>query len=215
MKLVLISDTHEKHEQLDLPEGDVLVHAGDFSMLGQEDYVRKFGEWVRKQTERFQHVVFIAGNHDLSFEKDTHVDRYVYLVVGGLDHKIHYLQDSSVTINGVNFYGSPWTPTFGYGWAFNANSEKMKEVCEKIPNNTDVLITHGPPKYVLDKTLSGEHAGCPHLSRAIELVKPKVHVFGHIHEGNGYQDHNYTKLFNASVLNFSYQLVNKPFVVEL
>ena len=94
----------------------------------------------------------------------------------------HYLCDESLTLDGVKFYGSPWQPRF-FDWAFNKDrGAPLKAIWDKIPLDTDVLITHGPPHGILDLTFDKIKAGCEELLLAVQRIKPKVHVFGHIHE---------------------------------
>lgn len=230
MKLVLIADTHERHLQLSVPDGDVLIHAGDMTMIGEPDKIRDFANWFRALPHK--HKIFVAGNHDKLFEKalpaalkpffptsmnhrDLNSDGVPYTFVAS-EEGLYYLEDDSVTIEGVKFYGSPWTPSFGYGWVFNADFEKQKEVAAAIPTDTDVLITHGPPHHILDRTMGYELVGSPPLLEEIEdRVHPKVHVFGHIHEAYGQQEYKGTQYFNASVVNAAYQIANKPWVVDL
>lgn len=128
---------------------------------------------------------------------------------------IHYLEDSSVCIEGINFYGSPVTPFF-YDWAFNCErGEKIKQYWDKIPENTDVLITHGPPFGILDKTTTGEIVGCEELAKAVNRIQPKVHIFGHIHEEYGMIAKGETTYINASLLNERYHYVNDYMEMEV
>lgn len=219
MKLVLISDTHERHEQIIVPYGDVLIHAGDMTMIGEPDKIRDFANWFKVLPH--PHKIFIAGNHDKLFE--TALPLALKPFFGNPDggfvfsrDGLHYLENDSVTIDGVKFYGSPWTPAFGHGWAFNASREKEQEIAAAIPTDTDVLITHGPPYGILDQTLEGDLTGSRPLGLEVETrVRPLVHVFGHIHEGFGMSEYLGTKYCNASVLDRAYRVANKPWVIEI
>ena len=214
MKLILISDTHGKHNEVNLPEGDVLVHAGDFCAGGRRSKIielREFAEWFAKQPH--QHKIVIAGNHDWAAEAFMK-EEAEWIMRKDFFSTVHYLRDSSVTINGFKFYGSPWQPTF-FDWAFNANrGPDIKEYWDKIPDDTDVLITHGPPMGILDRVWR-DSVGCADLTAAVTRIKPKVHVFGHIHCGYGYKLFNGTQFYNAALCNESYQIVNKPWEVEI
>jgi predicted phosphodiesterase len=210
MKLVLLSDTHEYEHRVELPLGDVLIHAGDFTMLGDLDKVAKFGVWFRSQPHK--HKILIAGNHDISLEKSPAA---AHLALGTVWGEFVYLQDSGTEIDGVKFWGSPWTPRFGFGWAFNADPWKMEEVCAMIPDDTNVLITHGPPFDMLDETEGRELAGCPKLAKRLGQLQPLVHVFGHIHEAMGQETKHGTRFVNASFVDAMYHPTNKPFVVEI
>jgi Icc-related predicted phosphoesterase len=211
-KLVLISDTHTMHEDLILPEGDILIHAGDFTSRGEPGEVGDFFGWLEEQAKNFEHIIFIAGNHDKSFEyKST----WVSYAISKLSANIHYLEDSEIVIDGIKFYGSPWQPEF-FNWAFNLpRGQELKEKWDMIPNDTDVLITHGPPMYMLDYTVRDMwNVGCLDLYNRVLQVKPKLHVFGHIHEGYGIKEHEGIEFVNASNVTYRYDLKNKPIVAE-
>lgn len=209
MKLCLISDTHGKHYQLDLPSADVLVHAGDFTMNGGESAIRSFNEWLGEQKAKFKHIVIIAGNHDIHFHFRPEWAKAMIT-------NAHYLEDSGVVLDGKLFYGLPWTTPFGYGWAFNADPEKMRDKLSLIPTETDVLITHGPAHSILDMSnIGGISVGCKDLAFELRRIKPEYHVFGHIHEANGMWAGNGTTHINASIVNSSYDVVNVPWIVEI
>ncbi len=207
MRLVLISDTHRRHKDLVLPEGDVLVHAGDLTERGTLHEVADALAWFSQQPH--PHKVCIAGNHDFYFEEQPRLARR--LVPRG----VTYLQDSGVTIEGVRFWGSPVTPWF-MDWAFNRHPAGIGAYWSRIPGGTDVLITHGPPRGVLDKLDHADgHVGCPQLLERVQKIQPKVHVFGHIHEGYGQVEVGGTRFVNASTCDVRYQPKNAPVVVDL
>lgn len=208
MKIVVISDTHGLHGKLTLPEGDLIIHAGDVSNLGEEKEVENFIRWFKELD--FEYKVFIAGNHDFLFETASDEE-----IMSLIPEGIVYLQDNGVNINGINIWGSPITPWFG-NWAFNRlRGDNISRHWELIPGNTDILITHGPAFRILDKTISGYHAGCKDLLLNILNIKPKVHIFGHIHESYGCIEKHQVKFINASILNERYEMVNKPLLFEL
>lgn len=212
MKLVLISDTHTMHEDLILPQGDILIHSGDFSGRGKPHEVEEFFGWLERQSKNFKHIVFIAGNHELSFDyKST----WVVDAIKSLPINVHYLEDSEIIIDDIKFYGSPWQPEF-FDWAFNLpRGKKLEEKWEMIPNDTDVLITHGPPMYILDYTLRDMiNVGCLALYNKVIQIKPKLHVFGHIHEGYGIKEQDGTMFVNASSATARYELINKPIEIK-
>ncbi|MEO8361718.1 MAG: metallophosphatase domain-containing protein [Vicinamibacteria bacterium] len=203
MRLVLISDTHNRQAQLSLPDGDALVHAGDFTMSGTEKEIRDFGDWL--QARPHAHKIVIAGNHDRLFETDPARARSL------ISPHIHYLLDSEVTLDGVRIWGSPWQPWF-MDWAFNlARGEAIAAKWALIPDGIDVLITHGPPLGVGDRTAHGENVGCADLLAAMERVKPRLSAFGHIHEGYGV----YGDKLNVSICDARYRVFNKPTVVDI
>jgi Icc-related predicted phosphoesterase len=217
LKVVCISDTHSKHKELIVPDGDVLIHAGDFTYFGSSiKEVESFNTWLGKLPHK--HKIVIAGNHDVTFEVNPR------RTIGELEVKhmeslltnCVYLNDSGITIDGVNFWGSPITPWF-FDWAFNRMRGKdIKKHWNMIPDNTNVLITHGPPLGVLDR-VGPRLTGCEDLMNRIEhLQHLKLHVFGHIHCGYGTQDLYGVKFVNAAVVGENYQLTGKPIrIVEV
>lgn len=206
MKLCLISDTHGQHYKVKVLPCDVLVHAGDFTMNGGESAIRSFNTWLGEQPA--EHKVIIAGNHDLHFHFRPEWAKNMIT-------NAHYLEDSGVIIDGVKFWGMPWTTPFGYGWAFNAPPELMAEKLSLIDSDTDVLITHGPPKGMFDYVVHGGHVGCRQLRDELVRIHPEIHVFGHIHEGYGSFAKDGITYYNASVVTAGYEVKNKPWVVEI
>ena len=208
MKAVIISDTHGQHEKLHLPDGDMLIHAGDVSGQGTQLEISDFLKWFGAQD--FEHRVFIAGNHDYYFED---VNRYELDLL--IPDDVHYLNDSGVTIEGINIWGSPVQPRF-FDWAFNRDrGEDIQKHWDLIPQDTDVLITHGPPFGILDRTSGRLQVGCENLLETIKKTEIKLHVFGHIHEAYGVEERAGVRYVNASVLDLRYLMRNKPVVVEL
>jgi Icc-related predicted phosphoesterase len=200
MRLVIISDTHGKHRKIELPSGDILIHAGDFTRQGVED-IAEFNEWLG--TLSYQHKIVVAGNHDFPFETQDGSNLLTNAV---------YLQDSAATIGGIRFYGSPWQPRF-FDWAFNLDrGEPIKEKWDLIPHDTDVLITHGPPYGYLDKNSLGVSVGCEELLKAVARIAPRLHIFGHIHEGYGLVETATTTFINACICDGGYRPNNQPVV---
>lgn len=205
LRIVCISDTHGMHRKLRIPPGDVLVHAGDISMRGEEKTIRDFDQWLGELPHK--HKVVICGNHDFCFEIKPELAK-TWMT------NAHYLQDQSVIIEGLKFYGSPWQPTF-HNWAFNKDrGEKIKTEWDKIPSDTDVLITHGPPFGILDKTVDNRKVGCEELLLAVNRIKPKIHIFGHIHENYGEIKLNGTHFINPSSCDYNYIPRQQPIVVD-
>ncbi len=209
-RIVCLSDTHNFHEQIRVPDGDILIHAGDATGRGTIAEIERFNFWLAKLPH--EHKIFVAGNHDWLFETNNLTARRL------LDDSIIYLEDSAVEIESLKIYGSPWQPRF-YDWAFNLNrGAEMAEKWRMIPANTDVLITHGPPNGVLDEVPRQyfvENTGCEELRKRVESVRPKLHVFGHIHCGYGQIEQFGVKFVNASNCNEEYQPVNAPVVIDL
>lgn len=221
MKFVLISDTHGLHDSMyyPLPKGDVLIHSGDCTNVGSRDGTRQFVEWFQN-LKGFDTKIFIAGNHDWSFyRKPSWLDDYIN------DENLSqsdcvYLEDNEFTIESpefsrpIKFYGSPWQPPF-MNWAFNATEEQLFKIWEKIPIDTDVLITHGPAYGILDVVIDRyKHLGSTTLAERIKKIKPKIHISGHIHSGRGIIEENGTLYINASTATESYDMINKPIVID-
>jgi Icc-related predicted phosphoesterase len=212
MKLVIISDTHNKHKQVKIPAGDVLVVPGDFTGRGFSGEVDSFRKWLLSLS--FKKKVVIAGNHDLSFE-DT-PEKAQELLLKNNDGSIIFLQDSEVTVDDVRFYGSPWQPRF-FDWAFNLDrgSSQLRDKWRKIPDGIDVLITHCPPYGIMDPSLDGLPVGCELLLEELMRIKPKLHVFGHLHSGFGIVEKNGIIFVNAAMCDEQYQIHREPIVVDL
>jgi Icc-related predicted phosphoesterase len=206
MRLVAISDTHGLHGSLSIPDGDVLVHAGDLTRHGELDELLELNDFFAALPHR--HKVVVAGNHDWCFQQLPEGCRELL-------SSVIYLQDEAVTIDGVRFYGSPWQPRF-FDWAFNLpRGPRLRAKWLQIPRDTDVLITHGPPQGIGDRTLEGDQAGCADLREIVERIRPRLHIFGHIHEGAGAATLGRTTFVNASSVDRRYRPVHAPVVLDL
>jgi Icc-related predicted phosphoesterase len=216
--LVFISDTHTKHYEIDdqlreihqnHPDA-ILVHSGDISYRGRKWEVEEFIEWYASLP--FKNKIMIAGNHDFLFETSPEIAKDILDSMGS---GITYLNDSGVELEGLKFWGSPVTPWF-HNWAFNRLEEKIDEHWNLIPNDINILITHGPPYLTLDATKSGLRVGCPRLSEKIRnLPELKAHVFGHIHEAQGIVEKDGVTYVNASILDLYYEVRNSPVILHL
>ncbi len=205
-RIVCISDTHDRLGRIAVPDGDILVHAGDLTGRGRPEEVRAFTDELATLPHR--HKIVIAGNHDFLFERDP--ARAQALLDGCI-----YLQDAAVEILGLRFWGSPWQPWF-YDWAFNLpRGEAIAAKWALIPPGTDVLVTHGPPRGILDRTAGGDLAGCEDLLLAVRRLRPRLHVFGHIHEAWGREERDGTLFVNASICDLGYAPIQAPIVVDL
>ena len=217
MKITFISDTHNKHKQLpELPGGDLLIHSGDTTSKGYAGEIDSFCKWF-DSIPNYNCKIFIVGNHDWGFQNnrdsiDEILSKYPDII---------YLQDSFCVYvdeegESVKIYGSPWQPEF-HNWAFNLprNSLEIKAKWEMIPDDTDILVTHGPPYEILDKAYGNPMPlGCELLAEAVLEKKPKIHAFGHIHGGYGYKCDGSVNYINAAVLNDNYEMVNSPINIE-
>lgn len=219
MKIVCIADTHRNHGYLDMPDGDVLIHAGDFTDWGAFNDVKDFSWWLEEQPYRYK--IVIAGNHDVKFET------YPDMSLAALRDKckdVIFLTNSSVKINGIKFFGCPYTPRFGGAFQLYHNKGEDEKYWKLIPKDTDVVITHGPPFGIMDSVerfayhdyTEIDNCGSRGLLNRIIEVKPKLHVYGHIHQGYGIIKQRYGVTFvNAALLNFEEGRMNKPIMVEI
>lgn len=205
MKLVCISDTHNKHKQIPIPNGDILIHAGDVTEGGTKREVTDFLEWFASQPH--EHKIFIAGNHDFYFEKAQEKD-----IAEIIPQNICYLKNEGITINNIKFWGSPVTPGNGI-WAFN--QKNITENWEKIPKDTQVLITHTPPYKIKDVLNNGRHAGCPALLKTLQNRKISFHIFGHVHDSYGITSISGTKFINASCLDNKDRYLHAPLEIQI
>ncbi|RLA66568.1 MAG: metallophosphoesterase [Epsilonproteobacteria bacterium] len=210
MKIVCTSDTHHKFPE---PEtgGDIFIHCGDFSFLSpvsrnnfgvlKREY-ENFFRYLKRIRKNFRQVIFVPGNHDFIFEN------FYPLIEDELEEaKITVLIDSSVTFGGIKFWGSPITPPFN-NWAFSLGLENRKELWDTVPNDTDVVITHGPPRGVLD-FCSGDNVGCASLRARLLDLQPKYFISGHVHEGYGKDKLGETICLNVSHMDEFYNPTNK------
>ena len=203
MNLTIIADTHGLHDEIKLKFGTILIHAGDISEYGTEEEIISFLQWFSKQP--FEYKIFIAGNHDLFLEECTATKRKKII-----RKDIIYLQNSGVEIEGLKIWGSPVTPYF-LGMAFNARPGKdIKKIWNKVPHDTDILITHGPPKGILD-----DDFGCEELLNALPMINPKIHCFGHVHGCNDRKKLNKSLFINAALVNRLEPLEQEYFIAEI
>lgn len=188
-----ISDMHGDEPKLE--GGDILIVAGDCTGRDLPWEWERFFAWVESQN--YEDVILVAGNHDGYLEERT------------CEHffsNLKYLEDKLLEYKGLRIYGTPWTPIF-CNWHFMLPPGKIQQKWDLIPDNLDILITHGPPYSTLDGTCGNRH-GCPHLLDAVVRAKPKHHVFGHIHESGGKEQiTTHTHFHNVSTMNEQYDLV--------
>lgn len=222
IRFVCLSDTHDMADCLLIPPGDVLLHAGDLTMVGLQDEVERFNDLLLSLPH--QHKIIIAGNHDLTFDlkyqenlakKFPHISGVDAATIKSSLKNCIYLEDSEVVIGGYKIYGSPWSPTF-HNWAFNL--DRGPDIAEKwtlIPKDTEILITHGPPYGILDMCYDGVNAGCEDLLGKVLEIKPLVHLFGHIHETYGVVHNEDTTFINGSNCTLRYDPANAPLVFDL
>ncbi len=216
--LTILADTHGAHDRVKVPAGDILIHAGDWMSLTHDlAGTIAFLRWYQGQPH--VHRVLIAGNHDVIAERAAPVFRAL-LAEHAPD--VTYLQDSGVTIEGLRLWGSPVSPTF-FDWSFNRDrGAPIRAHWDLIPDDTDVLITHGPPFGHLDRVQGSEgRAGCRDLYEAILRVRPKATCHGHLHLEGGqttelvHDDGSKTTIVNAAICDEQYRPNRQPIVIEL
>lgn len=226
IKVVAFSDTHGFHEHLEIPDGDLLIFAGDCSKIGTEEAITDFVCWLEHLPHKYK--VMIAGNHDKLFERKPETARAILSKFGS---SITYLESEMATIDidgrSIVVYGEPRTPSFGYGWVFNTDRDWMwADVWSNVPKDVtvDILVSHGPPSGVCDivpKYYGGEpeihpnHVGCGSLTRLLrDYGNVNRVICGHIHEGHGHASHWGADVFNVSIMNDFYKPVNPVTVFE-
>jgi len=210
MRLVLISDTHNLHEKLALPDGDILVHAGDLTGMGSPAELERVAAWLARVKPRYRAVVLTAGNHDWGFEQDPEPSRAFF-------KDFIYLEDSGAVVEGKRFWAVPWTPRF-YDWAFMLDpGPDLQAKYDLVPAGTQVLISHGPPSECRDMTARGVPAGSVELRNTILRLKPSLNlvVCGHIHEGYGRGEVAGVPVLNASICDAAYRPRHEPLVFDL
>ena len=217
-RVVLFSDTHGFHHRITLPEADIAIFAGDFSGRGTLADAKRFLDWYSNQSQ-CTHKLAIAGNHDLCLDPERQDPYSKEWISQTLEEYpgVRFLENESITIDGIKIWGSPITPDFyPEYWAFNKpRGKEIAEVWSKIPDDAGIVVTHGPVHGILDRTFTGVNAGCKDLRDRLEQVQPKLHVCGHIHEAYGVQKIGSTTYVNASVCDLEYYPINLPVVFEL
>ena len=213
IRIYAASDTHTLHRKIQIPECDIFLHAGDITDRGEEKTIWDFMDWLREIPAK--HKVFIAGNHDFCFQKNRAV------VGSSLVDGIHYLEHNMVMIEGIKIFGTPWTPYF-YDWAFNGTDKEegdgygpnLNRLFGQIPDDIDILLTHGPSAHILSTNERGEECGSNMLHDHLVRIKPKVHIHGHIHESYGHTEIDWgnnrvTNVYNVSSLHRDY-ITSRP-----
>ena len=204
IKIVCISDTHRQHWKMDIPDGDILLYAGD-AELDSYDAIKDFNYWL--STLNFKHIVVIGGNHDTVLTKYTMEEKEMFF------SNAIYLENTSVQIEGIKIFGSPYSLKF-FSWAFMKSEEQLEQIWELIPKSTDIILTHAPCRNILDvTTTTGEHCGSISLRDKIKELHPRIHVCGHLHSAHGKYTDNKTDFYNASMLNDHYKHIFEPTVI--
>lgn len=209
MKITCISDLHGHYPEL--PGGDLLIVGGDLTAKDEENEYQDFFQWIVYQ--HYTKTVIIAGNHDNFIEKNKGRFRR-------REGEVEYLCDSGTEFEGLRIWGSPWTKWFrGVNPKCTAfmlkTEEELAQKWALIPDDVDILVTHSPPYGILDRTSRRELAGSIELDERLQIVKPRLHVFGHIHEAYSMDEVGSIIFVNASHVNERYEPVNKPITITL
>eukprot|EP01060_Flectonema_neradi_P011945 TRINITY_DN1888_c0_g1_i1.p1 TRINITY_DN1888_c0_g1~~TRINITY_DN1888_c0_g1_i1.p1 ORF type:complete len:294 (+),score=46.03 TRINITY_DN1888_c0_g1_i1:42-884(+) len=226
IRIVCISDTHGKELKMShpVPNGDILVHGGDITNTGELCQLQAFNQWLG--TLPHKHKIVIAGNHDLTLDKESYTKGMAFRFAHRTPYDVEecrktitnatVLENESCVVEGLNFYGSPYSARF-HDWGFNVDrGEKSKKLWTQIPTETDILLTHGPPLGHGDMNSNGGSCGCTDLLYEVTTrIKPKLHVFGHIHEAYGVTTNGVTQFVNACTCDLRYKAVHKPLVFDI
>lgn len=210
MHIDIISDTEGMHNLLSLDGGDMLIHAGDATNKGTPAEIVDFFNWFGRQ--RYKYKIFIPGNHDRGIDHkcdgnlmvtERTIEQWRFIHVNswlGADPNRHILLHAMVNIDGINIFGSPYTPTHTRNLeAFTEErGEKINKLWQDIKEGVDILVTHGPPQGILDNVPEVGSVGCEDLMQRVLVTKPKVHIFGHVHEEYGSVFKNETLFINAT-----------------
>jgi Icc-related predicted phosphoesterase len=206
VKIVCLSDTHGLHRKVHVPPGDLLIHAGDFTLFSKsQPEIRDFNAWLGELPHR--HKIVIPGNHEFAFEENPRLSRVVSNAV--------FLIDEAVEVGGFRVWGSPLTPLYGGAFGRSAAADRA-HIYSAIPEGTDILVTHGPPFGVLDRPSGTDRCdGCRELLAAVSRIQPRLHIFGHIHGGYGTYGANGTVFVNAALCGESGGIEQQPIVIDL
>jgi predicted phosphohydrolase len=214
MKIVALSDTHSYHRKVEVPDGDVLIHAGDITWRGELEIIADFSNWLKDLPHK--HKICIFGNHELFFRSGPNRGVAIQMIENS---GATYLENSGIKIDDLNFWGSPATPYFNdWEWNYQRGAD-IGRIWAQIPDDTNVLITHGPPNGILDKVRDSSRGpqGCEMLKkRVMELPNLKAHIFGHLHM-NGGQTTNIlgVQFVNAAICDDAYNTSRQPMVINL
>jgi Icc-related predicted phosphoesterase len=194
---VCISDTHQHHKKIRMPDCDMIIHAGDFSYHGEPEEVKRFLDWFETQDAKYK--LLVCGNHEKGCARDV-----TTLKQDCENRGITLLHNDHITIEGIKFFGSPYSVEFG-PWAFGLPDEKLQDIWDYIEPDVNVVITHGPAYNTLDTTLSHDKVGSKTLAKKLlQLNELKLHVCGHIHESRGVYVRNNLTTVNASICGIPY-----------
>jgi len=211
LKVAYLSDTHDKHNDVEIPECDMIIHGGDFTNFGRLTEVSSFIYWY--ENLNIKHKVLVCGNHEVMISKQFHVLQQMCQ-----SKNIRLLDNSAVEIEGLKIWGSPYSVLFG-DWVFMDTDDKLAAIWKQIPGDADLVITHTPAFGVLVYSLMGHNnCGSASLLTELERIKPLLHMCGHIHESRGLQVISGTPTIsaNGAVVSANARAVEyKPYLFEI
>ena len=190
-RIVVMSDTHMLHHMLDVPDGDIVVHCGDWSSADEVAQYEDFFAWYSALPHRYK--ILVAGNHE------SLMSGFGKLMRRKIPSNIAYLEDARTTIQGLKFWGSPRTVGFQWMAFTHRKIDRPERIWAAIPDDTDVLVTHGPPHGILDRNHGGQHIGDRDLLERVQQIRPRLHLFGHVHDSNGELVQDGTHFINAAI----------------
>jgi Icc-related predicted phosphoesterase len=201
-----LSDTHELHRDLDVPHGDILIHAGDLSMMSRSlSAIEDLNDWLGELPHSFK--ICVPGNHDYWLEKNP--SRRSLLSNATI------LVNETIKIHRLKVWGSPVTPLLDGAFGISSAVDR-RQLYSQIPEDTDIVVSHGPPYGILDGDFeSGFHSGCREVLDAIMRIKPKLVVFGHVHGAYGLFQTDETTFVNAALFDAYGDLSKTPIVLKM
>lgn len=216
MIIVAISDVHNRHEKIKIPECDLLIVAGDYTSQGYEHEVRNFHIWLNKQPAR--HKIVVQGNHEKDVERNFNLMKSVAETACP---GVIFVEHELVVIEGIKIFCSAYTPWF-YDWAYNVERDVISNKWKDIPMDTEILVTHGPPHGILDQVYQvdgvtpRERVGCYALmEKLVQLPKLHTHIFGHIHSSHGKYAFKDIMFYNVAICGETYYPDYQPTLLEV
>ncbi|PZN92309.1 MAG: hypothetical protein DCF31_16730 [Alphaproteobacteria bacterium] len=206
-RVTVISDTHWRHDELDLPAGDLLIHCGDMFDLFSRSPLRlsRMDAWFRRQP--FETILYTGGNHDRELEAAA-AHR-----AQPLKHA-RFLRGETVEVRGLKIFGAPWVPDLARH-AFFQDRPSLARSWAQIPPRLDILVTHTPPQGILDRSRGGQSHGCAALAAELPRIAPRVHCFGHVHASAGQHRIGDTLFINASSIESGTGSIRPPMTFTL
>lgn len=205
VEIAILGDTHELHREVIVPPATILIHTGDFTMFSRSaEAIADFNIWLGELPHR--HKLVILGNHEVTWQRDPSMRRRIT--------NARLLLNEKVSIEGLRIWGAAPTPLYGIPFGHSA-LRQQRQFCRDIPDDIDVLVTHGPPLGILDASDGSQHGGHPDLLKAVRRITPRIHAFGHIHPAYGIHESGETTFVNASLLDSHGGIGHPPIVLRM